>query len=90
MNYPDTRTNPALAALRRHISGAIERGAAPIVEIPTQAALDARKPRPSVCLSCGHAIAYGSTAGGCPCTEEDRKRAAQALARIAFPEGVKP
>ena len=56
-----------------------------------KAASDAAdKPRPSICISCGHAEAYGGTAGGCPCTAEDRKRAAQALARIAFPEGVKP
>lgn len=46
--------------------------------------------RPSICLSCGHAEAYGSTAGGCPCTAEDKQRAAQALARLACPEGVKP
>lgn len=49
----------------------------------TVPALVVRAPRPSVCLSCGHAEAYGGTAGGCPCTAEDKQRAAQALASVA-------
>lgn len=49
-----------------------------------------RPARPSVCLSCGHAEAYGSTAGGCPCTAEEKQRAVRALARTAFPEWMKP
>ena len=46
--------------------------------------------RPTLCISCGHAEAYGGTAGGCPCTAEDKQRAVRALARLACPEGVKP
>lgn len=45
--------------------------------------IQVRAPRPSICLSCGHAEAYGGTAGGCPCTAEDKQRAAQALASVA-------
>lgn len=39
--------------------------------------------RPSICIACGHAEAYGGTAGGCPCTAEDKARAVRALADAA-------